>query len=107
MLWDNGQEDPRAIPRCLRIRWHVTSVSQGPGENLLLGGEVMSSFVGLASLRHLGTFEWGHFPVGSWILGSGAEGAGQVGGQSLGAVRVQLVILVMKMDEITQGEGGE
>lgn len=84
MLWDNGQEEPRAIPRRPRIRWHVTSVSQGLGEKLLLGGEVMSAFVGLASLRHLGTSGWGHFPVVAGFRG--LELRRQVRGPSLGAV---------------------
>lgn len=39
----------------------------------------------------------GRFPVGSWISGCRAEGAGQAGGQDLGAVSIQLVASVMSM----------
>lgn len=39
----------------------------------------------------------GRFPVGSWISGCRAEGAGRAGDQDLGAVSIQLVVAVMSM----------
>lgn len=45
----------------------------------------------------------GRFPVGSWISGCRAEGAGQAGGQDLGAVRIQLVDSVTSMVRSPKG----